>query len=60
MKLDLGLRECARSLHASVWPHVLRLLRSVEKDPPEVWRIDREGVVYKPERRIVLKAKAPE
>ncbi|MBZ9759469.1 hypothetical protein LB553_01020 [Mesorhizobium sp. CA8] len=26
-------------------------------DSPKPWLIDREGIVYKPERRVVLKAK---
>jgi hypothetical protein len=29
------------------------------KEPTRPWLIDREGTVYKPERKVVLKAKAP-
>jgi hypothetical protein len=32
----------------------------VKEEPPKPWLIDRDGTIYKPERRVVLKSSKEE
>ncbi len=43
----------------SLLAYVASLFAAPQKPTDKPWLIDREGVVYKPARRVVLKAKSP-